>query len=229
MNKKSLFGSFIFRFFKQRLSTVFTSEVVRLLLLFAGALSLTLILSDNQATAHRLFQSPASPAVAPVPADPVPTQPPAAPPPADQPQAQPPPEQPAAQPPAPVEPVQPAEPGPVEPVQPEQAEPAPLESAAPELVSPVSSPQPGTGQVSALEPPPLPQPKPERIDRSTDRETEEEGSPDLTLNRAQLIDTVVVSMAYVWLCCGIMLFLLIPLVFLFLQIRGRTKMGEEYF
>jgi hypothetical protein len=52
-------------------------------------------------------------------------------------------------------------------------------------------------------------------------------SPDMVLDQVELVDTIVVSGAYIWLCCGIGLFLLIPLVFLFLQIRGQLKMRRE--
>jgi hypothetical protein len=96
------------------------------------------------------------------------------------------------------------------------------------MVSPVAQPESTTGEASSLEPPPLAQPRPERVERLTGRESDEENSRNLILDQAELIDTVVVSTAYVWLCCGIMLFLLIPLVFLFLQIRGRTQIKDEY-
>jgi hypothetical protein len=42
-----------------------------------------------------------------------------------------------------------------------------------------------------------------------------------------LIDTVVVSSAYIWLCCGVSLFLLVPLFLLFVYIRGRSKIMQE--
>jgi ABC-type transport system involved in cytochrome c biogenesis permease component len=55
----------------------------------------------------------------------------------------------------------------------------------------------------------------------------QESEPNLVLDQAELVDSVVVSVAYVWLCCGIVLILLIPLVFLFLHIRGRSKLTKE--
>jgi hypothetical protein len=52
-------------------------------------------------------------------------------------------------------------------------------------------------------------------------------SSNLILDQAEFIDSVVVSFAYIWLCCGVALILVIPLIFLFLQIRGRSKLNRE--
>jgi hypothetical protein len=87
---------------------------------------------------------------------------------------------------------------------------------------------PSTAPEQQSEAPPAPAPSSRRgEDRLAGDELEEEGDADFTLDRAELIDSVVVSTAYVWLCCGIIIFLLIPLAFLFLQIRGRTRMSQE--
>jgi hypothetical protein len=59
-------------------------------------------------------------------------------------------------------------------------------------------------------------------------EPEESGGPSqFILDQAELIDTVVVSGAYIWLCCGVSLFLLVPLALLFVYIRGRSKIIRE--
>jgi hypothetical protein len=49
----------------------------------------------------------------------------------------------------------------------------------------------------------------------------------MVLDRAELIDSIVVSGAYIWLCCGVILLLLIPLFMLILYIRGRSKIVNE--
>ena len=53
------------------------------------------------------------------------------------------------------------------------------------------------------------------------------GDTPMVLDEAELIDSVFVSFAYVWLCCGVILLLLIPLVLLILYIRGRSKIVNE--
>jgi len=78
-------------------------------------------------------------------------------------------------------------------------------------------------------PPPIAQPTPQPRTSNQESQLEEEGdgSSNFILDQAEFIDTVVVSGAYVWLCCGITFFLLIPLVFLFLQIRGQLKLRKK--
>jgi hypothetical protein len=208
--------------FSKQMSRLLPLDFTRLLFLFASAILLTFILSDHVATAELLFQSPASPAAQPVLQEAAPAQPA----PAEQAPAQPTPtEQPSTQP-APAEQSAPAQsPGSVDQAS-DQTQPT---SSAPEAAAPVSPIPEATEEESTLEVPSLPEPeRVERSDRFSDEEAEEDDSANLVLDRAELVDTIVVSTAYVWLCCGIMLFLLIPLVFLFLQIRGRTKIREEY-
>jgi hypothetical protein len=57
----------------------------------------------------------------------------------------------------------------------------------------------------------------------------DEGSGDsgFIFDEAEFIDVVVVSGAYIWLCCGVGLFLLVPMLFLILHIHGRSKMNKE--
>ena len=172
----------------------------RLTLLFVIALSLTFFLASGNVTAERLFQSPQSPPAQPPPEQPAPEQPA--------------PEQPAPEQPAPEQPQPPAEQPATDqttvqqssPIQPtDEAAPAPtLEPLAP--VTAGDDPAPGNDY---QEPPPV-----------------DEDTP-MVLDEAELIDSVFVSLAYVWLCCGVILLLLIPLVLLILYIRGRSKIVNE--
>jgi hypothetical protein len=225
MNRWMTIYNFIAHCIRQAARSMSSLESGRLVLLFVGAVALTFALSNHPAMA--LFQSPISPAGDPLLVEPPPVEPPAVEPVA--PPVEPPAVEPAAPPPAEQPQLEPEAPPPV----PDQPAPAPLEQlpeqpesplAMPEAISPVFPPESTSGEASSLEPPPLPQPEP--LERVIDRDEEE--SRNLILDRAELVDTVVVSTAYVWLCCGIMLFLFIPLVFLFLQIRGRTQLKDEY-
>ena len=180
------------------------SEARRLALLLLGAIVVTFMIADNNADAGVLFQSPASPpAEAPLP----PPQP------AEQTPAQPPPEQP--------------------PVEQPPTEQAPAESPPQESTETTSPANPEATTEPTLstgsEPPPLPQPtplSPGREDRFSGEEEESSGS-NFILDRIEFIDTVVVSGAYVWLCCGAVLLLLVPLAFILLQIRGQLKIRRE--
>ena len=69
--------------------------------------------------------------------------------------------------------------------------------------------------------------RPSRERDSRNPADEETGSRNFILDRVELIDSVVVSGAYLWLCCGVALFLLVPIFMLVLYIRGRSKMGQE--
>jgi hypothetical protein len=77
--------------------------------------------------------------------------------------------------------------------------------------------------------PELPTAEPVRRQREDTSISEEpsRGPVQLILDQAELIDTVVVSGAYIWLCCGVSLFLLVPLFLLFVYIRGRSKIIRE--
>jgi hypothetical protein len=191
----------------------------RLCLIFVVTLVLVFLLASGNVTAEMLFQSPQSP----------PEQPPAEQPPAEQPPAeQPPAEQPPTeQPPAEQPPVEqpPAEQPPVEqpPAEQPPAEQPPAEQPPAE--------QPPTEQSSTEQPTgqtPLPaEPLPPVMTEEEAFAEDEQTPSDLVLDRAELIDSIIVSGAYVWLCCGVMLLLLIPLLLLFLYIRGRSKMAQE--
>lgn len=205
--------------------------LMRVGLLLMAAILLTLWLVRGSATAAGLFQSPQSPPAEPQAVEqPAPAEepPPAEPPPAEEaPAAQ---EQPAQQ-------SAPAE-------QPSVQE-SPLESPAQEPApSPeAAEPAPGSGEGSTDDVSPAGQESPEasgRPPRSRERDEEaalivesaEENASvrDFILDRAEFIDTVVVSGAYLWLCCGLGLFLLVPLFMVVLYIRGRSKViaEEEY-
>jgi hypothetical protein len=41
------------------------------------------------------------------------------------------------------------------------------------------------------------------------------------VNWVKFWDTIAVTLAYPWLCCGVALILLVPVVLLFLEIKGR--------
>lgn len=102
-----------------------------------------------------------------------------------------------------------------------------------QIEGPVSPLPPGSPELpTSSEPPPLaqPTPQPSRLDRgdpSLDEEPAEEGSPNFILDQVELVDSIVVTGAYFWLCCGVALFLLIPLIFILLQIRGHLKLRRE--
>lgn len=171
-------------------------------LLFVAALGLTFALTGANVTADSLFQSPQSPVeAAPPPVNPTPIPPP-----------------------QPAEPVAPAQDqtAPVEPAPATGSEPqpAPVDAGQP---APADSGQPVLEGETPL-PPPLPEPE-----RPSRRDPTPPGGDDaqMVVDQAEFIDTVVVSFAYVWLCCGIVLILVIPLIFLFLHIRGRSKMLKE--
>ncbi|MBE7555027.1 MAG: hypothetical protein HS126_28585 [Anaerolineales bacterium] len=124
-----------------------------------------------------------------------------------------------------VSPLSPIDQFPVEqvPVQPAPAEQAPAQPVAPVEAAPGATPPVVEGGAPA---PPTPEP----VSRREREETpvDEEGGPsNFILDQAELIDTVVVSGAYIWLCCGVSLFLLVPLFLLFVYVRGRSKIIRE--
>lgn len=200
---------------RQRLTSLFNGAY--LLFLFGLALALTLLITTGRVEAGPLLQSPdSSPVLEPAAEQPVDGEPvldepieapieqaPAAEPAVEQPAAElTPVEQPAAEQPAVEQPaVEQPIPEPTFPAAP--VEPALVEPAAPEqtLLEPV---RPEDEEILLPE--------------------EEESSGNLILDRAEFVDTVIVSGAYVWLCCGVGLFLIVPLFLLFVYIRGRSKM-----
>lgn len=122
-----------------------------------------------------------------------------------------------------------------QPPQPEAPAPAPAPQEAPvQPPAPVPQEAPAGGEsqpappAPAVEPLPPPLPEPQRQPLPSQVGNDETGDDqNLTVDQAEFIDTVVVSLAWLWLCCGVILILLIPLVFLFLHIRGRSKISKE--
>ena len=88
---------------------------------------------------------------------------------------------------------------------------------------------PGIETVTPVQPTPTTERAPRRRDnQDTTSEANETGdSPNLTLDEIEFVDTVVVSGAYLWLCCGVILFLLVPIIMIILYIRGRSKISKE--
>jgi len=170
-------------------------------LLIAAALSPGMV-----AASHLAFQSPAP---EPTPTEiPVSTQAPVPPTQAPAPPTQPPAPK-ATQPPAPT---QAASPTPVPPPQqtppaqatPTQTPPAQATPSATARPSPTVKPTPSPTAVRTETPTPAP-----------------EGEP--TINWVKFWDTVLVWLAYPWMCCGVGLLLLVPVVLLYLEISGRRR------
>jgi hypothetical protein len=188
------------------------------------ALVIAAVLSPGTVTASRLAFQSAPPTPTPVPPPPTPT--PVPPPPTETPVPPPPPTETPVQP-APVPPTQappatavPSEPTPT-PMQPPPPSIAPTVSPTPVMLpAPTSTPLPP--------PPPLPPPTPPPVS----------GSNQPIVNWIKFWDTIAVTLAYPWLCCGVALILLVPVVLLFLEIKGRRapsrppepvpeRMGDE--
>lgn len=117
---------------------------------------------------------------------------------------------------SPVEPPPVQQPPPVE--QPPAAQP-PADANAPQ--PPAQSPP----AAAAPTPPPV---EPGRRNRAEPVDEETDAGPsNFILDQAELIDTVVVTGAWVWLCCGILLLLIVPLFFVVMYIRGRRKIIDQ--
>ena len=174
-------------------------RLLRLIVLFIIAILLTFWIENDPSTAETLFQSAQSPV--------------------DQPEDE---QVPAEESPSPEE--SPPEQTPVEETAPEQV---PAGQTITETV-PISVEDPGGEFLPAPETPSEPaRLEPDGGDTiSTDEESPEE-SHNFVLDRIEMIDTVVVSGAYVWLCCGVGLFLLVPVMLVLLYIRGRSKIIKE--
>ncbi len=177
----------------------------RIVVLLLAAVLVSFWLVGTDAAAERLFQSP--PQSPPAEQPPAEQPPPESQPPAEQPPAesQPPAEQPQTQPPA-------EQPPAVSPVSPPAGESGP----------PPLSPEPPAGPAEAApverQPEPLPPPPPDENISS---------ARQFILDQAELIDAIVVSGAYLWLCCGILLLLAVPVVMLIIYIRGRSRLHHS--
>ena len=182
----------------------------RLLFFLMAASVLAFLLIDGTVAAEVLLQSPQSP-------------------PAEEPQPEPPTPTPPPPPPTPV----PTEP-PVEEAAPVQQEPTKADPIEPPQVEPTPTipPEPTpTPLPSPTEPQPTqPIPQPEPVDLRGDGanfEAEEEGGPNFILDQIELIDTIAISGAYLWLCCGVGLLLSLPIFLLILYVRGRSRILQE--
>jgi hypothetical protein len=195
------------------------------------ALLVVAALSPGSVTASRLvFQSPpeSPPAVTPTPIPLTPTPPPPPPPP---PTPTPPPPEPATEAPTPVPPAltptesAPVETGPAEVVPTEvapaeatsPAEGGPTQEAPPPIVEPTQPPPPVPQATVPAQVTQVPEASPvPPAERSPDAKG---GQP--VINWVKFWDTMAVLVAYPWLCCGVGLLLLVPLILLFLEIKGR--------
>jgi hypothetical protein len=111
---------------------------------------------------------------------------------------------------------------------------SPLPEPTPDQQPPAeepSQPEPSAEQPLPSEPLPAPEfappPEPDRNDFPPQENPEPQSPRNFILDQVELIDTVVVSGAYVWLCCGVGLFLLIPIFLLVIYIRGRSKIQKQ--
>jgi hypothetical protein len=204
---------------KQAGTPFFFDGPVRLGSLLLVAVFVSMFLATGNVTADALFQSPQSPVEEPAPPPEQEQQPPAQPeeatPEAAPPTAEQPPADDTGQEPAEVVPDDTA---PVDTAPADSEPPAENNQAAP-TVAPDTQPPPVVAST------PLPPARQEAI--RPGQQAEDSDGSSLILDEAEMIDTLVVSFAYVWLCCGIVIILLIPLIFLFLQIRGRSKISRE--
>jgi hypothetical protein len=64
---------------------------------------------------------------------------------------------------------------------------------------------------------------PTRLSRPVTRTPADPQSSQSVINWAKFWDTLAVSFAYPWLCCGIALFLVVPIALLYLEIKGRRR------
>ncbi len=190
------------------------------------ALLVAALLSPGTVTASRLvFQSPpeSPPAATPTPIPPSPTPPPPPPTPT------PPPPEPATDTPVPAAPT-PTESAPIETV---PAEVVPTEAAPTEAASPTQEPPTQEAPLPTVEPtqPPAPLPQatfpaqvtqaPEAFPTPRAQQPPDTRGGQPVINWVKFWDTLAVLIAYPWLCCGVGLLLLVPLILLFLEIRGR--------
>jgi hypothetical protein len=177
------------------------------------ALIMAAILAPGTVTASRFaFQSPPPEEPTPLPTDtplPLPTDTPVPPPPPES----------SATPIVPTEPpVEPPTLPPAEspiPAETPTSTPLPVVPTATLTVTLTPSAEPPRGTPLPV-PTDTPEPSPED---SQEPPADEPGAA--IINWVKFWDTMAVTIAYPWLCCGVGLLLLVPLVFLFLEIKGR--------
>jgi hypothetical protein len=203
-----------------------TLPLLLLFLMVALPAAVALHSGQGPALASQLFQSPVSPVqptaappaqptAAPparVPVQPQPTQPPAKPKPEKvlPPTGPPPAAQPAQAEPTAVPPVPPTQ----APAQQRQPVPPTQPPAAVVPTSPPPTTAPAAEQATPVPPPPL----------VPGEETQPgSGSGEVIIDSGLLIDSILVYVSYAWLCCGILLFILIPIVFVGLYVWGAQR------
>ncbi|MFN8457302.1 MAG: hypothetical protein U0401_22035 [Anaerolineae bacterium] len=131
---------------------------------------------------------------------------------------------------SPASPVSPPEVDPTQPQLQPLVEPPPGQQqpvGQPPVVDP-NAPPPVQSSPGLAAPTPARPVKPSR--RNQDDQPVEEtnaGPANFILDQAELIDTIVVTGAWVWLCCGILLILIVPLFFVVVYIRGRRKIIDQ--
>ena len=85
-------------------------------------------------------------------------------------------------------------------------------------------PIPATPTLAVPLPPLEPSPTPTLIpELPTPAEPDSSGPNQPVVNWVKFWDTIAVAVAYPWLCCGVSLLLLVPLVLLFMEIKGRRR------
>lgn len=102
--------------------------------------------------------------------------------------------------------------GEVTPTQPPAATDTPTPSDQPQTATPVPSPTGFPGEAS---------PTPDEDQRYA------EGESNLKFEWSMLFDSVALLLSYLWLCCGGLLFLAIPLMFVILWVVGRRRQEQE--
>lgn len=184
----------VYTYLRRNITTTITLLPFMILALLGALL---LFQQEGAVSASQLFQSPVSPAQEPAP-PPKPTPekvlPPTVPPrPATETPVPVPTTPQEVQPPAPVEPPERVQPAPSEPEQ----LPAPTEpNAPPEIVQPQNP----------VQPPPV-----------------NPGQSEIVVDSGLLIDSVLVYLSYAWLCCGVIIFIMIPILFLVLYVWGSQR------
>ncbi len=148
-------------------------------------------------------------------------------PPQEEPTATPPPPEPIATPLPTETPVPPAEPT-VTPLPPEATTAAPVETP-PEAPSEGSPPAP-----PAETPPEAPTEAPPETTAPTTKPEEEEApppaaeeSPPLIFNWGAFLNTVIITLSYVWICCGVCGLVGTPLIFILLYIGGKQRLKRR--
>ena len=161
------------------------------------ALVIAFLMSNQTPPAHSFFQSPVAPTETPTPPPPTPTPPP-----------------PPTETPSPTD-----DAGQEPPPPPDTA--APQDAAVPPDTSAPDSRQ-GTGNSGEVIPtPPSFAPLQQDTRPTAAPSSLSEETPQSVVNWAAFVDIIVQWVAWLWLCIGVGLILLIPLFFLFLQIRGK--------